>query len=315
MSGSTDHAVVRGDCRDLIYQLEPESVALSFWSPPYFVGKDYERDETYESWIDLLREVLLGHNHAMKPGGFVVVNIADIYCFADEAMPKIQAMNMAKHKSKVTKEMVLEAKRAHPAANRDMLASILGCSEQTIDRRLNGNNIRGGKHAVQTRLKVVGGLIEEFGLEAGLYMYDHRIWLKDPAWANSRWTTNTLKAVSEYEHLYIMWKPGEYAVNREKLTSSEWKEWGLRGVWRIPSVRANVQHEAMFPLELARRVIRLYSESGDLVLDPFLGSGTTSIAAILEKRRSVGFEKEAEYVRLAHAQIENTLNQPVLAFS
>jgi cyclase len=64
-------------------------------------------------------------------------------------------------------------------------------------------------------------------------------------------------------------------------------------------VRANDDHEAKFPLELPRRCIRLLTEPGDIVLDCFIGSGTTAVAAILEGRRYIGIELLAEYVKMA----------------
>lgn len=60
----------------------------------------------------------------------------------------------------------------------------------------------------------------------------------------------------------------------------------------------------MFPLELARRVIRLFTDEGDIVLDPFLGSGTTAIAAIETKRNFIGIEMMKKYAELAIANIE-----------
>ena len=293
-------------------RIKPKSVALSFWSPPYFVGKDYEKNETYESWQATLRSVIELHFDVLKPGGFMVINIADILCFADPNIPRFQAMNIKNHKVKVTTETVLAAKKSHPNFNRYQLAELLGCSEQTIDRRLNGNNIRGGKHQAQTRVKLVGGAIERYAYSAGLYLYDKRIWAKDPAWANSKWTTNTLKAVSEFEDLYIFWKPGQQVINRDKLEPAEWKAWGSRGIWSIKSVRANDQHEAQFPIALADRVVKLYSEKGDLVLDPFIGSGTTAIAAIKNKRDYIGFDKEEKYVALANRKVARLLRQPML---
>jgi site-specific DNA-methyltransferase (adenine-specific) len=260
----------------------------------------------------MLRTVINLHTKALKPGGFMVINIADIIAFKDETIPKIQGLNISNRKSPVTKEMVLEAKAEFPSYNRDQLAAYLGCSEQTIDRRLNGNNIRGGKHQAQTRIKLVGGQIEAYAYSCGLYLYDKRIWKKDPAWANSRWTTNTLKAVSETEDLYIFWKVGEYEVNRSRLTEHEWKEWGYRQVWDIPSVRKNDDHEAKFPHELAQRIIKLYSDRGDIVLDPFLGSGTTAVAALQESRHYIGIEKEEKYVALARNNIKSAMAQTSL---
>lgn len=283
--------------------IEPESIALSFWSPPYFLGKDYEKGETYESWQAMLKEVIALHVPALKPGGFLVINIADIISFKDEKMPKIMGLNPANRKRGVTKEMILEQKKLHPDYNRNQLAELLGCSEQTVDRRLNGNNIRGGKYEAGTHIKLVGGNLEKYAYDCGLYLYDKRIWRKDPAWANCKWTTNTLKAVSESEDLYVFWKPGEYVVNRARLSAAEWREWGYRQIWDIPSVKANDRHEAMFPIELATRVIKLYSDENDIVLDPFLGSGTTALAAIKTNRRYIGIEKEQKYVALSRASI------------
>lgn len=293
-----------GDSCDLMRLIEPNSIALSFWSPPYFMGKDYEKDATYDSWQDLLKTIIQLHHNALKPGGFLVINIADIISFRDETMPRIMGLNPSNRKCSVTKEMVLKAQQEHPDFNRDQLAAFLHCSEQTIDRRLHGNNIRGGKYEAGTRIKLVGGNLETYAYEVGLYLYDKRIWKKDPAWANCKWTTNTLKSVSETEDLYIFWKPGEYVVNRARLSPSEWKEWGYRQVWQIPSVRANDVHEAMFPIELASRVIRLFSDEGDIILDPFLGSGTTAIAALKTNRRYIGIEKLQKYVTLAKQQIK-----------
>lgn len=300
----SDNEIHQGDARELLPRIEPESVALSVWSPPYHVGKEYESHLDYEAWRSLLREVIALHFDVLKPGGFLVVNIADVLCFRDESMPRIQAANTALLRSPVTKEQVMEAKTAHPDYNRQQLAALLGCSEQTVDRRLNGNNIRGGKYNTQTRVHLVGHMIEQAGLDAGLYMYDRRVWVKDAAWQNSRWASSSYRAVDEFEYLYILWKPGITTVDRSRLTKDEWTAWGSRAVWSIPSVRANDDHEAKFPVALITRVIRLLSAPGDLVLDCFMGSGTTATAAIRTGRRFIGTELHPKYVRMANERAE-----------
>lgn len=298
-----------GDSCELMKQIDDNSVSLSFWSPPYFLGKEYEKGESYDSWQSLLKTVITEHYRVLKPGGFLVINIADILSFEDSKMPRIMGLNPSNRKCSVTKEMVLKAKSEHPDYNRDQLAALLNCSEQTIDRRLNGNNIRGGRYATGTHVKLVGGNLEQYAYDTGLFLYDKRIWKKDPAWANCRWTTNTLKAVSETEDLYVFWKAGDYVVNRDRLTPEEWKEWGYRQVWELPSVRANDVHPAMFPLSLASRVIKLYTDEGDIVLDPFLGSGTTAIAAIKLNRRYIGIEKMKKYFDIAKAGVNKALQE------
>src|SRR5262249_44709521 len=145
-----------GDAPTLIERIAPESVALSVWSPPYHVGKNYERDNTFDDWKALLQRTIAAHFRVLKEGGFLVVNVADILAFPDPSMPRIQAPNLNKLRSPVTREQVLEARKKYPHYNRYQLAELLKCSEQTIDRRLNGNNIRGGKYSTQTRVQLLG---------------------------------------------------------------------------------------------------------------------------------------------------------------
>lgn len=294
-----ENQIYHGDSRALLKKIRPGSVALSVWSPPYFVGKAYEKDMSLAEWKALLREVIKLHFPIIKPGGFLAINIADILCFKDESMPKIMAENVSRRKIRVTKEQILEVKNKHPTWNRYELARHFGCSEQTIDRRLNGNNVRGGKYQAQTRVFLVGSLIEESANEAGFHLYDRRVWVKDAAWENSRWHTISYRSVDEFEHIYVFWKPGITKVDRLRLTKEEWVNWGSRAVWEISSVRSNADHDSKFPVELPRRVIKLLSETGDVVLDCFIGSGTTAIAAISEGRSYIGIDKEKKSVEIA----------------
>jgi site-specific DNA-methyltransferase (adenine-specific) len=298
-----------GASEAVMQQIEPNSIAVSVWSPPYHVGKNYESGQTYEEWQEMLRAVIKLHFDVLKPGGFLAINIGDILCFPDHEMPRIQANNVSMRKCSITEEDVLRAQAEHPEYNRHQLAKLLGCSEQTVDRRLHGNNIRGGKYNTQTRVKIVGGFLEEMALAAGLYPYDRRIWVKDAAWANSNWTTNSYRAVDEFEYLYVFWKPGITKVDRTRLSKEEWGEWGSRAVWNIRSVSRNDDHEAKFPLELPRRVIKLFSDPGDTILDCFMGSGTSALAAIKEGRHYIGIDKEPIYVDLSNSNIQAYLQQ------
>ena len=291
--------IICGDACEILKGLGDATVDLSFFSPPYFVGKSYESDWSFDDWKNLLREVTAHHARILKPSGFMAVNIGDILCFPDHDMPRFQANNVGRKTSPVTRDEVLAAQMANPDAGRRKLAGLLGCSEQTVQRWLEHNNIRGGKHGVATKVKLTGAKLVEWAEAEGLYLYDQRIWHKNPAWLNSHWHSNSYRAVDEFEHLYVFWRPGIVEYDRSRLTTAEWTRWGSRGVWRIPSVRSHTRHEAEFPEELATRVIRLFSPEAGVVIDPFVGSGTTTSVAKRLNRYWLGIDSNAEYAALA----------------
>ena len=297
------NAIICGDSATVLKEFPPESIALSFWSPPYHVGKKYELEQSFAQWQNLLKAVLKEHARILIPGAFVAVNISDILCFQDSTMPQFQADLSDKKKIKLTKEEILSAKEKYPNATRYELAKFFGCSEQTIQRRLENNNVRGGKHATMTKVQLVGSFLQQWAEEAGMYLYDRRIWVKDPCWENSKWHSSSYRAVDEFEYIYIFWKPGITKVKRSRLSSEEWSAWGSRGVWNIPSVRRNDRHEAEFPEALADRVIRLLSDPGDLVIDPFCGSGTTCVVAKRLGRLWCGIELSEHYCKIARRRL------------
>lgn len=298
--------IMQGDARRLLGKIQANSIDLSFWSPPYYVGKSYEQDMTFGEWKALLSEVIQAHRRIVKPGGFMVVNIGDILCFPDESIPRFQADNVRRKKVQITKDDVLVAQAENPGANRHQLADLLGCSEQTIQRRLEDNNVRGGKTAISTKVRLTGCMVSDWAEEAGFYLYDQRIWHKDPCWANSQWHSNSYRAVDEFEHIYVFWQPGITEYDRDRLNGQEWADWGSRGVWNIRSVRRNERHEAEFPEELARRVIKLFSPVGGVVLDPFVGTGTTTAAAKALGRQWIGMDIDGANVSLARRRTNDS---------
>jgi site-specific DNA-methyltransferase (adenine-specific) len=86
-------------------------------------------------------------------------------------------------------------------------------------------------------------------------------------------------------------------------------------VWEIPPESATrVGHPAPFPIELPSRLIDLYTYRGDLVLDPFVGSGSTAIAAVRRGRHYVGYDLDETYIRLAERRLfEESQAEPAVA--
>lgn len=103
---------------------------------------------------------------------------------------------------------------------------------------------------------------------------------------------------SIFENILIFTKEGKRSVLSEikaqsKIKKEDWQVW-TKGIWNIPTDRDN-DHPATFPIELAERVIQLYSFTGDKIVDPFAGTGTTIIAAEKHNRIGIGFEISKAY--------------------
>ena len=81
----------------------------------------------------------------------------------------------------------------------------------------------------------------------------------------------------------------------KRLSRQEKKAWGYAGVWKINTVKANDVHVAMYPLELPTRVIKMHSDVAGIILDPFLGSGTTMVACQNLNRKCRGIEISPDY--------------------
>jgi len=293
--------IVCGDCLDVMADMPDGCVDLIFWSGPYLLGKSYERHLSFEDWLYLYSNSISHASRILKSGCFLVINCADILAFPDETLPRIRSCVLSRQLPIAVGDILPLKEKG---LNKYQIAEILGCSEQTIDRRLNGNNARGRKMERQTRIELTAHHFDKMARQVGLYLYDRRIWVKDPAWENCQWHSMSYRSVDEFEYLLIFAKPGSIKVDRRKLADSEWGDWASRGVWYIPSVRRNDIHEAMFPTELALRVIRLFSNQDELVADFFIGSGTTAVAALKLGRRFYGCDINPEYVKLANERIE-----------
>lgn len=110
----------------------------------------------------------------------------------------------------------------------------------------------------------------------------------------------------DYEYILIYKKLGKkkfskIAKEKSKLTKDEWKTY-FSGHWIFGGARQNF-HEAMFPDELPRRLIKMFTFVDDTVLDPFLGSGTTMKAAYYSDRNSIGYELNEKYLPIIQKKV------------
>jgi modification methylase len=108
---------------------------------------------------------------------------------------------------------------------------------------------------------------------------------------------------NDMEFILMQRKPGGYRKPTEeqrrlsKIDKKDFNSW-FQQIWHITGASTR-NHPAPFPLELATRLVRMFSFYGDTVLDPFCGTGTTMVAALRYGRNSIGIEIEPEYCRMA----------------
>ncbi|MFZ5448124.1 MAG: DNA-methyltransferase [Thermodesulfobacteriota bacterium] len=233
-------------------EIPDHSVHLMVTSPPYNVGKEYDRDITLTEYLDFLGRVWREVHRVLVPGGRACINIANL-----GRKPYIPL---------------------HSYIVRDMA-------------------------------------------EIGFLMRGEVIWHKgasaspSTAWGSWRSPANpTLRDVHEY--ILIFSKAGFSRPNpdqrRATISRDNFLEF-TKSVWTFPAVSAkSIGHPAPFPVELPHRLIQLYTFEGDIVLDPFMGSGQTAIAAKKGHRHYIGYEVDSEYVRLAEKRI-NQFRQELMS--
>lgn len=229
-------------------KLPDSSVHLMVTSPPYNVGKDYDKDFTLDEYRNLLRRVFKEVHRVLVPGGRACVNIANL----------------------------------------------------------------GRKPYIPLHSWIIQDM-----LDIGFLMRGEVIWDKgssaaaSTAWGSWRSASNpTLRDVHEYIMIFSKdtFSRRRLKARESTITRDEFLEW-TKSVWTFQAESATrVGHPAPFPMELPLRTIKLYTFEGEIVLDPFIGSGTTAIAALQANRHYIGYDINKEYVKLAEKRIENFLS-------
>ena len=232
-------------------EVADDSVALMVTSPPYHVGKDYDSDDSFEGYLELLRRVFTETYRVLEPGGRAVVNVANL-----GRRPYIPL-------------------NAHVAL---MMADI------------------------------------------GFLMRGEVIWRKGAgangscAWGSWRSASNpTLRDTHEY---CLCFSKGDFRRRRKGTSTIDSDEFlaATLSVWEMrPESARRLGHPAPFPVDLPARFIQLYTFEQDLVLDPFMGAGTTAVAAVRSGRHYVGYETDADYYSSAIARIAQEQAQKDLA--
>lgn len=253
-----EHVVVfPGDCLDLLREIPSESMQLVVTSPPYNIGKEYERRIDLDQYLRQQEHVIGECVRALSPAGSICWQVGN-YTDKGAIIP--------------------------------------------LDSML---------HPIFTRfgLKMRNRIVWRF--EHGLHC-SRRF---SGRYETISWYTKSDDYVFDLDEVRVPQKyPGKKYFKGPKAGQYSCNPLGKNpgDVWDIPNVKSNhvekTSHPCQFPVELVERLVLSMTREGDWVLDPFLGSGSSIIAAVRHARRGVGSEVESKYVSLACQRIEQEMN-------
>ena len=170
--------------------------------------------------------------------------------------------------------------------------------------------------------------IEKFMREHDLYLSGMHYWDKTAYVSNVSWGSypkpTNIASNTAFEQIFVWVKQGKTrridktVLEKNLLTKSEWRHWAVRCIWDdiAPVIKINSKgedrfgHPAPFPEDIPYRLIRMHTVEGEIVLDPFLGSGTTLKVCRVLNRHGIGYELNPEFKELIVKRIMEEWGPP-----
>jgi len=276
------------------------SVHLVVTSPPYNVSKEYADHNdnlSLDEYIALLNAVWRECYRVLVPGGRLCVNVANT-----DRKPYLSLVSLIDEQLRTSGQTWLH--RGHIIWDKGSSAGI--STAWGSFGRASNPTLRDVHEYItiwsKDQLRLEGG--GETGITGNQFV----------AWTRSIWRPEELIADLEkkiLEKLADARRRGkDDAWIAESIARAVWAQATVPGptVWEMTTESA-VDHPAPFPVELPKRLILLYTRPGDVVLDPFMGSGSTAVAAVLTGRRYVGYELSAAYCALAENRVREATSK------
>src|SRR5215469_3340735 len=153
--------------------------------------------------------------------------------------------------------------------------------------------------------------ISKIMIKIGFNMRGEIIWNKaasaSPSTAWGSWQSAANPILRDIHEYILVFSKGDYSRQKENkentITREQFMEW-TKSIWTMNAESARrIGHPAPFPEELPYRLIQLYSFKDDIILDPFMGSGTTAVSALKSGRNFIGYDISQEYISLANKRL------------
>jgi site-specific DNA-methyltransferase (adenine-specific) len=159
--------------------------------------------------------------------------------------------------------------------------------------------------------------ISHIMIDLGFDMRGEIIWNKaagagvSTAWGS--WQSASNPILRDTHEYILVFSKGDYKRERKEkqntITKDQFIEW-TKSIWTMnPESAKKVGHPAPFPEELPYRLIQLYSFLDDIILDPFMGSGTTAVSALKSDRKFIGYDTDKSYIKLAETRLSRYRTQ------
>ncbi len=287
--------IICGDARDMS-AVPDGSVHLIVTSPPYNVAKGYPNhndDLSLDDYVGLLNAVWRECHRVLAPGGRLCINVANT-----DRKPYLSLVSVIDEELRTSEQTWLH--RGHIIWDKGASAGI-STAWGSFGRSTNPT-LRDVHEYItlwsKDQLRLDDG--DETAITGNQFV----------AWTRSIWRPEELLPELQRkiaEKLADARRRGkDDAWIAESIARAVWGQATEPGsmVWEMLT-ETGVPHPTPFPVELPKRLIELYTKPGDVVLDPFMGSGSTAIAAVLARRHYVGYELSAEYCALAEKRVEH----------
>ncbi len=245
-----------GDCLDLLKQIPDNKIQLIVTSPPYNIGKKYEKKTSLDRYLSFQESVIRECARTLSLNGSICWEVGN-YVDKGEVVP---------------------------------LDAVLYPIFKSLGLKLRNRVIWHFEHGLHCSKRLSG-------------RYESVLWFTKSD--DYVFNLDPIRVPQKYPQKKYFKGPKKGQLSCNPLGKNP------GDLWDIPNVKNNhvekTQHPCQFPVELIERLVLALTKKDDLVFDPFMGTGTTAVAALLHQRKPIGAEIMAEYIQISKKRIKETI--------